>query len=64
MTNNTQTPDLTITPKQALVRAGKGLAAEHDAVKAADQAREHEQAASDATRKLVATVKTPQMEAA
>ena len=50
--------------KQALVRAGKGLAAEHDAVKAADEAREREQAASDATRKLVATVKTPQMEAA
>lgn len=50
--------------KQALVRAGKGLTAEHDAVKAAADQREHEQAASDATRKLAATARTTEMEAA
>ena len=50
--------------KQALVRAGKGLTAEQDAVKAAADEREREQAASDATRKLAATAKTTQMEAA
>jgi len=50
--------------KQALARAGKGLTAQQEALKAADDAREREQAASDATRKLAASAKTTEMEAA
>jgi hypothetical protein len=50
--------------KQALARAGKGLTAEQDVLKAAEDERKREQAASDATRKLVGKANAAQKEAA
>lgn len=50
--------------KQALARAGKGLTIEREALKAADEERQREKAASDATRKLANSTKTERKEAA
>jgi hypothetical protein len=50
--------------KQALARAGKGLTQDQETLKAADAERKREEAASEATRKLIESAKIIEMEAA